>query len=156
MKNVNPAVLTFAALLALGPVATQASTTEEKKETKKVEMKETKATEQKEEHKTTTSSSDAAMLKEAKITMDQARATALKAAPGKVESGEIEREHGKLIYSFDIRNAKGTIDEVNVNAIDGKIVAVEHENKTKEAAEKKQEAKEHKTTTTKTTTKTKH
>jgi uncharacterized membrane protein YkoI len=56
----------------------------------------------------------------------------------------LEREHGKLIYSFDIETAKKTITEVNVDAIDGKIVAVEHENAKKEAAEKKQEAKEKK------------
>lgn|GEM_PF-876928 len=156
MKNTNSAVLAVAALLALGPVAANASATAE---TRKVEMKESKATETKEEShvvvkKSTTSSSDAAMKKEAKISMDQARAIALKNAAGKVESGELEREHGKLIYSFDIRNAKGTIDEVNVNAMDGSIVAVEHENKTKEAAEKKQEAKEKKTVTTTTKTST--
>lgn len=156
MKNGTTAVLTVAALLALSPIATQASISEEKKETRKVEMKESKATEHREEHKSSVSSTDAAMQKEAKISMDQARATALKAAPGKVESGELEREHGKLIYSFDIRNAKGSIDEVNINAVDGKIVSVEHENKAKEAAEKKQEAKEHKTTVTTSKTVTKH
>jgi hypothetical protein len=84
----------------------------------------------------------AAPQQKPKITMAQARATALHAAPGKVESGELEREGGLLIYSFDIRNAKGTIDEVNVNAMTGKIVKIEHENKAREAAEKKQEAKE--------------
>lgn len=150
MNKVNPVVLTVAVLLALGPVATRASSTEEKKETKKVEMRETSATAHRAGHRRSIFSNKDAMRKEAKISMDQARATALNAAPGKVESGELEREHGKLIYSFDIRNAAGTIDEVNVNAIDGTIVAVEHENKAKEAAEKKQEAMEKKTVTKKT------
>lgn len=86
----------------------------------------------------------AALQKEAKITKDQAQATALKRAPGKVEDAELEREHGKLVYSFDIRNAKGTIDEVQVSAITGKIVRVEHETKEQEAAEKKKEAEEKK------------
>ena len=36
---------------------------------------------------------------------------------------------GKLVYSFDIRNSKGTIDEVQVSGITGKIVRVEHETK---------------------------
>lgn len=84
----------------------------------------------------------AALQKEAKISMDQARAIALKKAPGKVESGELEREHGALIYSFDIRTSKGDVTEVNVSAIDGKIIALQHENAAKEAAEKKHEAKE--------------
>jgi major membrane immunogen (membrane-anchored lipoprotein) len=83
------------------------------------------------------------LSKEAKISMAAARKTAMTKEPkGKIESEELEREHGKLIYSFDIRNPKGTITEVAVNAIDGKIVSVEYENKAKEAAEKKQEAKE--------------
>ena len=74
-----------------------------------------------------------------KITMAQARATALKKAPGKVKSAELEKEHGKLIYSFDIATAKSGITEVNVDAINGKIVAVQHESAAKEAAEKKHE-----------------
>ena len=77
-----------------------------------------------------------------KITMEQARATALKKAPGKVTSEELENEKGKLIYSFDIATSKTDVTEVNVDAISGKIVAVQHENAAKEAAEKKQEAKE--------------
>lgn len=77
-----------------------------------------------------------------KITMEQARATALKKAPGKVTSEELENEKGKLIYSFDIATSKTGVTEVNVDAMNGKIVAVQHENAAKEAAEKKQEAKE--------------
>ena len=68
--------------------------------------------------------------------------TALKRAPGNVESSELEREHRRLVYSFDIRNSKGTITEVQVSAITGKIVSVEHENKKQEAAEKQKEKRE--------------
>jgi uncharacterized membrane protein YkoI len=88
------------------------------------------------------SGEQAKLAREAKITMEQARETALKRAPGNVESAELEREHKRLVYSFDIRNAKGTITEVQVSAITGKIVSVEHENKKQEAAEKRKEAKE--------------
>jgi len=77
-----------------------------------------------------------------KITMAQARATAIKTAPGKVKSAELETEHGKLIYSFDIATSKSGVTEVNVDAISGKVVAVQHENAAKEAAEQKQEAKD--------------
>jgi len=84
---------------------------------------------------------EAKLARQAKITKEQARERALKRAPGKVESAELEREHGKLVYSFDIRNAKGTIDEVQVSAITGKIVRVEHENKQQEAAEKRADQK---------------
>lgn len=86
----------------------------------------------------------AALKKEAKISLEKAREIALKKAPGTVKSSELEREKGKLIYSFDIQTSKTDITEVNVDAIDGKIVAVEHENAKKEAEEKKKEAKEEK------------
>ena len=82
------------------------------------------------------------LAREAKITKEQAQATALKRAPGNVESAELEREHGRLVWSFDIRNSKGTITEVQVSAITGHVVRVEHENKKKEAAEKRQEERE--------------
>src|SRR5436309_10544276 len=75
-----------------------------------------------------------------KITMEKARAIALKKAPGKVKSEELENEHGKLIYSFDIATSAKGITEVNVDAMNGKIVAVQQETAAKEAAEKKQEA----------------
>jgi ribosomal protein S3 len=76
----------------------------------------------------------------AKITMSQARATALKKAPGNVKSAELENEGGKLIYSFDIATSKSGVTEVNVDAMNGKIVAVQQENAAKEAEEQKQEA----------------
>ncbi len=87
-------------------------------------------------------SDQVAMQKEAKISMKEARSIALKKAPGKIASAELERENGKLIYSFDIKSGKGAVTEVNVNAMNGEIVAVHHETAAKEAAEKKQEAKE--------------
>jgi uncharacterized membrane protein YkoI len=90
------------------------------------------------------SANEAKLAKQAKITKEQAQEIALKRAPGTVESGELEREHGKLVYSFDIRNAGGTIDEVQVSAITGKVVRVEHETKKQEEAEKRKEAKEKK------------
>ncbi|MEP6921629.1 MAG: PepSY domain-containing protein [bacterium] len=85
---------------------------------------------------------EAKLASQTRITKEQAQETALRRAPGTVESSELEREHGKLVYSFDIRNAKGTIDEVQVSAITGKVVRVEHENKKQEADEKRKEKRE--------------
>jgi len=123
--------LLVAALLPMAALAAGGATA--KPETPKAEMA---------EH--ATANSDASMRKEAKLSMKQARAIAVKAAPGKVNSGELERENGKLIYSFDIRTAKHTITEVNVNAMDGTVVDTQVENAAKEAAEKVQEAAEKK------------
>ncbi|MGH9949947.1 MAG: PepSY domain-containing protein [Pyrinomonadaceae bacterium] len=85
---------------------------------------------------------DAKLAKQAKITMEAARKIALKRAPGKVEAGELEKEKGKLVYSFDIRNAKGTISEVWVDAKTGKVVKVEEEDAAAESKEKQDDETE--------------
>lgn len=82
------------------------------------------------------------MQKKTKIGMKKARAIASAKAEGKIEGAELENEHGKTVYSFDIRNSKGTITEVQVEAYTGEIVSVEEENAKAEAAEKKQEKRE--------------
>lgn len=79
-----------------------------------------------------------------KLTRAQAQKIALAKAPGTIESAELEKEHGKLVWSFDIRTSKTGITEILVNANDGAIVAVQHETPAKEAAEKAQEKKEKK------------
>jgi uncharacterized membrane protein YkoI len=79
------------------------------------------------------------LAKQAKITMEQARETALKRAPGTVESSELEKEEGKLVYSFDIRTSDGMITEVWVDAKSGEIISVEKEDAAKEAAEKNED-----------------
>jgi len=91
----------------------------------------------------------AALAKQAKISKEKAQEIALK-RPGTVESSELEKEKGTLVYSFDIKTAKG-ITEVLVSAIDGHIVDVSHETAAKEAAEKKKEAQEKKQSQKKTT-----
>lgn len=90
--------------------------------------------------------SQAALRREAKIAEADARKTALAAVPGgRVQSHELEREKGKLIYSYDIKVAgKSGIEEVNVDAITGAIVAHEHEGAAAEAKERKAEAKDKK------------
>lgn len=87
--------------------------------------------------------SQAALRKEAKIAEADARKTALAAVPGgKVQSHELERENGRLIYSYDIKVAgKSGVEEVNVDAKTGEIVAHEHEDAKAEAKEKKAETK---------------
>jgi len=83
--------------------------------------------------------SQAALQREAKISEADARATALKEVPnGSVKSEELEREKGKLIYSYDITvPGKSGIDEVNINAIDGTVVAKQHETPKSEKKAKK-------------------
>ena len=82
----------------------------------------------------------------AKITETAAAATAQKRFPkGAIQSVELEREDGHLKYSYDIATpGKPGIDEVDVDALTGKIIAVSHETPEemkKEAAEEANEAK---------------
>jgi uncharacterized membrane protein YkoI len=88
--------------------------------------------------------SQSALQKEAKISEETARGTALKEVPnGTVKSSELERENGKLIYSYDITvPGKAGIEEVNVNAMTGAVVAKAHESPTTEKKEAIKEAKE--------------
>jgi uncharacterized membrane protein YkoI len=83
---------------------------------------------------------------EAKITKVEAEKTALAKVPnGTVKEGELEKENGKLLWSFDIATP-GTKDitEVQVDAITGAVLSVAKESAADEAREKKDEAKEKK------------
>jgi hypothetical protein len=88
-------------------------------------------------------SSQAALSKEAKITMEQAQKTALAKEAGKIQSKEIEREKGRLIYSFDIKMADG-IHEVNIDAMTGEVVEDTVESAAAEAKEKAADKKQKK------------
>jgi len=61
--------------------------------------------------------------KDAKVSLDQARAAALKAHAGTITDQELEKEAGGsgLRYSFDIKTPKGT-QEVGVDARTGKVL----------------------------------
>ena len=99
-------------------------------------------------HRGVKKQTQADLQKEAKIAEADARATALKEVPnGSVKSVELEREKGKLIYSYDITvPGKSGVEEVNINAIDGSVVGKMHESAKTERKEAKQESKEKKTT----------
>ena len=90
-----------------------------------------------------TSNVPADLAKEAKVTLESARKTALAAVRGgKIQSEELEREKGKLVYSFDIKvGKKSGVEEVAVDALTGKIVEKKHETAKAEKAEAKADAK---------------
>lgn len=89
------------------------------------------------------------LASEAKIPEAAAVAAAKREVPGgTVVALELERENGTLLYSIDLKvpGAEGT-KEVEVDAMNGKVIESEHESATQEkdeaAAEKKQ-AEQHK------------
>jgi uncharacterized membrane protein YkoI len=84
-----------------------------------------------------------AYLKEATIPADSALRLALTRVPGgQLREAELEREKGRLVYSFDLAVAgKSGIDEVLVDATTGEIVEVSHESAAEEARERKTESR---------------
>lgn len=65
------------------------------------------------------------LMREATVTKEQARATALQRVPGEVQEEEIEKENGKLVWAFDIKDSSGKIFDVKVDAKTGAIVSAD-------------------------------
>jgi hypothetical protein len=84
---------------------------------------------------------EAKLQAEAKISRADAEKMALEKVPsGTIKEGELEKEKGKLIWSFDISiPGSRDIKEVHVDAITGQVVSVETESAAAEAKEKKKE-----------------
>ena len=76
-------------------------------------------------------------LAEAKITGSAAMRSALSRVPGgRIESAEVEKEKGRLVYSFDIVSPHKTgIEEIQVDARSGEVVSQQHESPAAEAKE---------------------
>ncbi len=91
--------------------------------------------------------SDQALAKLATVSKDTAQTAALGAVKGSststVASAELEAENGCLIWSFDVKqkNVRG-IQEVTVDAGNGKVLSSTHETPRDEKVEAAQEAAE--------------
>jgi uncharacterized membrane protein YkoI len=87
---------------------------------------------------TENSDSQARLMAEAKVSKDVAQQTALAKVPnGTVKAAELEKEKGKLQWSFEL-NTPDTKDitEVNVDAVTGEVISVDKESAASEAKEK--------------------
>ena len=89
---------------------------------------------------------EANLAAHAKVSRPEAERIALAKVPGgTIKEGGIEKEHGKVIWSFDIITP-GTKDitEVAVDSMTGEVIAVDKESPSDEAKEKagKKEEKE--------------
>jgi len=85
--------------------------------------------------------SEEALMAQAKITKVEAEKIALAKVPnGTIKEGELEKERGKLIWSFDI-STPGTEDikEVQVDAVTGAVVSVETETPAQQKKESKKD-----------------
>ena len=86
---------------------------------------------------TASPASQAALKARAKVTEADARATALAAVPGAtVQSAELEIEHRKLVWSFDLKVPKSAdVVELQVDARTGRIVSRKTETPADQAKE---------------------
>lgn len=71
-------------------------------------------------------SKEAALVRQAKITMAEARQKALTRVPGNIESGKLEREKGKLWFEFEIHKADTNAEvEIHIDAVTGEVGEIE-------------------------------
>lgn len=125
---------TFAAIIALGLVfgiglfgAAQNANAQQtdKQKTEKKKGDDDEKNEKKEKGKERKNQDN--LMREATVTREQARATALRQVPGEVQEEEIEKENGKLVWAFDIKDANGKIFDVKVDAKTGAIVSADED-----------------------------
>ena len=65
------------------------------------------------------------LVKDAKVTIDQAIKTASEKVPGTVVEAELEKKHGKTVWEVEILGAEGTVTEVHVDAVTGTVIDAE-------------------------------
>ena len=76
------------------------------------------------------------LVKDAKVTAEQAIKTAMEKVPGTVVEAELEKKHGKTVWEVEILGDDGKVTEVHIDAGDGTAIDTEakkdkHEEKKK-------------------------
>lgn len=63
----------------------------------------------------------------ARVSADQARTAALARAPGQVTQVSLDNENGNLVYSVEVRDARGKVQDVKVDAGNAQVLHVEQD-----------------------------
>ena len=76
------------------------------------------------------------LVKDAKVTAEQAIKTAMEKVPGTVVEAELEKKHGKTVWEVEILGDDGKVTEVHIDAATGMVIDTEakkekHEDKKK-------------------------
>ncbi len=88
-------------------------------------------------HKGKDENCDAAeLVKDAKITIDQAVKTALEAAPGTAVEAELEKKHDKTVWEVEVLGADGKMTEVHIDAGTGAVIDKESKHEKHEQKDK--------------------
>jgi uncharacterized membrane protein YkoI len=65
------------------------------------------------------------LVKDAKVTIDQAIKTASEKVPGTVVEAELEKKHGKTVWEVEVLGADGNVTEVHIDATTGALIDTE-------------------------------
>jgi len=65
------------------------------------------------------------LVKDAKVTIDQAIKTASEKVPGTVVEAELEKKHGKTVWEVEILGADGNVTETHIDAATGALIDTE-------------------------------
>ncbi len=67
------------------------------------------------------------LVKEARITMEQARYTALRCVPGAITDSDLKRRSGRAVYEFEFEPDGCLLFRVQVDAVNGEIISAKQE-----------------------------
>ena len=65
------------------------------------------------------------LVKDAKVTIDQAIKTASEKVSGTVVEAELEKKHGKTVWEVEVLGADGNVTEVHIDAATGAVIDTE-------------------------------
>ena len=65
------------------------------------------------------------LVKDAKVTAEQAIKTAGENVPGTVVEAELEKKHGKTVWEVEVFGADGSVTEVHIDAVTGTVIDTE-------------------------------
>ena len=65
------------------------------------------------------------LVKDAKVTAEQAIKTAGENVPGTVVEAELEKKHGKTVWEVEVFGADGSVTEVHIDAATGTVIDAE-------------------------------
>ncbi len=75
------------------------------------------------------------MSKASQISIEQAIQAATKEVPGRVIKAELEKEHGPLMWEIEIVTSEGKVQEVHLDGVSGKRLALQNSEGTQEGSE---------------------
>ena len=78
------------------------------------------------------------LLKDAKVTIDQAIKTALEKVPGTAVEAELEKKHDKTVWEVEVVGADGNVKEVHIDAATGTVIDTEAKKEKKHEKKKKE------------------